>query len=186
MSKLVVRLCGLVLPLLCLSARAVEENPYKSAKVGDWIEHSSSTVTQMGNMTGKNKTTVTAMTDKEATLKLDIEAMGVKQSQEVKVPLDKPYDPNAVPGADAKVEKLEEGDEKVTVGGKSYDCHWIRAKITLIANGANTTGESKSWICKEVPMGGLVKGETNVTAKMGEVSIQMKSTLELTGCGSAP
>jgi hypothetical protein len=45
---------------------------------------------------------------------------------------------------------IAEGQEKITAGGKEYDCYWQH-----VFNGKD--GSSKEWICKDAPLDGVVK-----------------------------
>jgi len=160
---------------------AEQENPYKKAKVGDWIEHKMSNDMGAMKMESSMRKEVTAISEKEVTLKMTTEAMGQKNTMEVKIPLDKPYDPMN-PGAenpDLKVEKLGEGDETVTVGGKDYKAHWYSVKVTGKTQGMEMDTTSKVWISKDVPLEGIVKMETTTAKPM-----PMKVNMELTGAGS--
>src|SRR5436190_1336273 len=104
-------------------ARAEEkpaDNPFKDAKVGDWIEYKTVTTLNEAKLDGKVKMTVTARTEKEVTVKSVIFSQGLEMAgPETKVDLTKPYDPlstSTLPkGTDVKVEKVAEGKEKVKV-----------------------------------------------------------------------
>jgi hypothetical protein len=160
------------------------ENPFKKAKVGDWVSYQMSVVMSMGmTSSSTTKQTVTAKDEKEVTLQYETETEGRKHAQEIKISLDKPYDPTAsVAGMpQAKVEKLAEGDESVTVGGKAYACHWIQMKVTM---GPGMVSASKVWICPDVPLGGTVKMESVMDIKAGDTVMKTTSTMEMTGAGS--
>ena len=166
-----------------LSHAADVENPYKTAKVGDWVEYSSHTEGPGISMNSKSKQTVTAKTDTEATITIETDMQGQKSSQEQKIDLTKKFDPSdmsaGMPGGmKPKVEKGKEGDEAVTVGGKKYDTHWVENKVTMEMQGMKIESETKSWIAKDAPLGGLVKMEMKMMAGM-------KMTMELSGSGNA-
>jgi hypothetical protein len=98
----------LVLAAAPFVAAAVEENPYKKVKVGDYATYK--LTTKMGGMTveGTLTQTVSAKSDKEATLKVTGNVNGVEiPAQEQKIDLTKPWDPTKgalPPGTEAKVE----------------------------------------------------------------------------------
>src|ERR1043165_1695653 len=176
------KLFALVLATLAFASFAAdEENPYKSAKIGDWVEYKSNTEAQGFKMESKMKHSVTAKTDKEVTVAIEMDMNGQKHTQEMKIDLTQKYDPTtagAPPGQKApKVEKVKEGDETLTIGGKAYKSHWTESKMTMDAGGQPMETESKTWISKDAPLGGLVKMEM----KMGA---GMKTTMELTGSGT--
>ena len=174
-----------VLLLVKGSLAGEAENPFKKAKVGDWVSYSTVTVMSVGGMKTNStvKQTVKAKDEKELTVLFEMDTAGQKHSQEVKIPLDKPYDPAAAaPKApQAKVEKLGEGDETITVGGKQYACHWTQVKATM---GPAAVSTSKVWSCPDVPLGGTVKMETVVDVTAGDTVMKTTSTMELTGAGS--
>lgn len=159
---------------------ADEENPLKKAKVGDWIEYKMTSPL----MEGKTKMVVLEKSDKSVTIETTskLSAMGneVKTPpQKQKIDLTKPYDPataNKPMMKGAKVEKGEEGEEKIKIGDKEYDTKWTKSKTSITVGGMTLVSESKVWICKDVPFGGMIKMETST---MG-----IEITMELIGTGS--
>ncbi len=164
------------------------ENPYKKAKVGDWVSY-----TQTANMVAMNmkqsttmKQTVKAKDEKEVTLLIEVDVNGNKVSNEVKIPLDQPYDPNTAgmpKEMDAKIEKIADGKESVTVAGKPYDCQWSEVKISMKSEGMDISGTSKSWTCADVPLSGLVKSEGDMSMNAGGNEMKTQITMELNDCG---
>src|SRR5262249_34159826 len=78
-----------------------------------------------------------------------------------------------------KVEKLKDGQEKLTVGGKTYDTTWTTYKVTAIVNAAVVKSEAKVWMAKDMPLG-QVKMENTTNYGWSKV----KATLELMESGS--
>jgi hypothetical protein len=159
---------------------ADEENPFKKAKVGDWVEYKMTTAAMGNNIDGTMRMTLTAKDDKEATMETTgkISFMGNEMNipaQKQKIDLSKPFDPtagaNLPKGTDVKVEK---GDtkEKVKAGGKEYETTWMKMKSSIM----NQETEVKIWISKDVPLSGMVKMEMK--------SAFANVTMELTGTGS--
>lgn len=190
MIRTVSALCA---ALVFVAAAGAQENPFKKAKVGDWIEYKTQNSLMQGAGPGGAggmgmKMTVTAMSAKEATLKVEVKVGGKAvpnaPGQEVKVPLDQEFDPTKLTsqgkaGANAKTEKLGEGDETITVNGKKLACKWMEMKTTTTAGGQDVEAKSKIWLAKEgVPLGGMVKMESDVKSP-----IAMKLTMEATGWG---
>jgi len=188
-----VRLLAAAFAITCapLAARsAEEENPFKNAKVGDYATYKMAVKFAGTSLGGTSTQSVTAKTDKEATVKTTgvFEFMGNKQeipAQEQKIDLTKPFDPTKVgggglpPGTDVKVEKGKEGKEKIKVGDKEYDCTWTIYKVTGKANEQAITADVKAWMSKELPLA-MVKME--MTADVAKMKMEM--TMELTESGN--
>jgi hypothetical protein len=187
-----VRLLAAAFAIICapLAARSAEdENPFKNAKVGDYAIYKMSVKFAGTNLGGTSTQSVTAKTDKEATVKTTgvFEFMGNKQeipATEEKIDLTKPFDPTKVggglpPGTDVKVEKGKEGKEKVKVGGKEYDCTWTTYKVGGKANGQPFAADVKAWMSKDLPLG-MVKME--MTADFSKMKMEM--TMELSESGN--
>jgi hypothetical protein len=153
--------------LLVPAARAADpENPYKNAKVGDWVSYKMSTKIQGNAIEMTMKMVVDAKDDKEVTVKTTAMFMGQEApAQTTKIDLTKPYDPLKGLGAsmpqtkDTKVEKVEDGKETITVGDKKYECTWTKFKSTTKIQDKEIKSEVKMWVNKDVPLGGLVKME---------------------------
>lgn len=158
---------------------ADDENPWKTAKVGDWVEYKSAGT----GFSGKTKMTVTAKDDKEVTYEVTATFTfnGIEMtapSQKKTIDLTKDYD--AVSAANlqnnnTKIEKVGEGKEKLKIGDKEFDTKWVKLKSTTTVEGITVESEYKMWSCKDVPVGGLVRMDTSVSS--------ITSTLELTGSG---
>jgi hypothetical protein len=153
------------------------ENLYRAAKVGDWVEFTS---------TGASKVvmrqSVTAKTEDSLTLKLD-QTVDSKTGEpfEQKIDLKGAFPPPTKPDADAlytmKTETLGTGKEGRTIGGKKYDCEWKKEKTTITPKGEGQpmTIVTTVWRCADVPLGGAVRIETE--------SGGHKTVTELTGFG---
>jgi hypothetical protein len=180
-------LAVLALTLVTWNARAAdEENPYKKAKVGDYVNYTLTTKFGTFNIPGTMTEMVTAKTDKEATVKITGHLTIGDQKMELPaqtstIDLTKPYDPaktGALPGgAEAKLEKVKDGKEKVKVGDKEYECTWTTYKAKMKVNGQEIDGEVKAWTSKDQPIG-MVKMVMNadVAGQKMEVTMEMKET----------
>jgi hypothetical protein len=169
----------LVLPLLAAAA----DNPFKSAKVGEWVEYATTTETMGAKMEMKTKQTVVARDDVSVTLRIVASMMGKEMPpQETKIMLNKSYEPYVQGDTDAKVTVLGEGDETITVDGKSYKCHWGKAKVVATKPMAMES-TVKAWSSKDVPVGGLVKMESDSVMTMNGQAMNSKMTMKLTGSG---
>ena len=159
-------------------ADAPTENPYAKAKVGDSVSHKMIMANAPAGIPATTiKKTVTAKTDDSVTIKVET-MMGdmAMQPQEMKVNLKEKYDPAQGPNKDTKseVKKLGDGKEKVTVGGKSYDCTWSATEVTTTHNGTKYTAKTKVWMCKDVPLDGIVKTETEANGQ--KTSMELVAT----------
>lgn len=183
---LVRSLAVLALVLAPVVARAAdEENPYKGAKVGDFANYKMVTKVAGLNISGTATQSVTAASDKEVTVKGagTVEFNGNKMdipATEQKIDLTKPFDPtkaaNLPGGAEAKVEKLKDGKEKLKVGDKEYATTWTTYKAKMKIMGQEIDADIKTWLAKDVPAGGMVK--MTMTAKIGgqDMEVQMELT----------
>ncbi len=175
-----------------LAARAADDdNPYKTTKVGDYVTFKMTMKVAGQNVTGTLTRTVTAKSDKEATVKstgkfsLGGKDMDIPATEE-KIDLTKPFDPaklggpGALPaGVEATIEKGKDGKEKIKVGGKEYDCTWSTYKIKAKAMGVEVSSDAKTWLSKDIPMG-LAKMESTSDA----LGMKIEMTLEFTESGS--
>src|ERR1022692_1186428 len=147
-----------------------EPNPFKNAKVGQWVEYKVTSA----NIDGKTKMTIVAKDDKEATYEVagTLSSMGKKKTlpiQKLKIDLTKPYDPFSaanMKGACVKIEKVGEGKEKIKIGGKEFNTKWIKLKATVTVNNMNAVSEYKAWFSDDVPLSGMVKVETTTSMNM--------------------
>jgi hypothetical protein len=174
----------MVVALLACSLHAAQvsekENPFKKAKVGDWIEYRMTGP----NMEGKTKMTITSKDDKEVAYDIESkvsfngkEVTGPVQKQ--KIDLTKSYDPVVAANLKAKnatLEKEGEGNEKIKVGNKEYETKWTKLKSTTTFNNVTVVSDYKMWFSKDVPLSGMVKMETTVS--------NIATKVELVGFGS--
>ena len=156
--------------------------------MGDFATYTMTTKVAGFAVNGTLTHSVTAKTDKEATVKMTgtVEFGGNKMdipAQEQKIDLTKPFDPtkagNLPGGAEAKVEKGKEGKEKVKVGDKEYDTTWTTYKVKTKAMGQEIDADVKAWMSKDVTAG-LVK--MTMTAEFAGQKMEM--TMELTETGN--
>jgi len=166
-------------------ATVAADNPYKTAKVGEWIEYAMTTQVMGQSMKMKTKQTVIARDEVSVTVKIE-SWMGSQQmpASEQKILFNKPYEPYNLDEkmTDAVVTPMGTGSETLTVGEKTYACQW--SKVHIVATKPMPMDSiTKVWTTKGVPMSGVVKMETDTTMKMGEKSMATKMTMELTGFG---
>ena len=179
-----IRLLSVVM-IVCvapLAAPAQEkmENPYKNAKIGDYVGYKMTTSAAGKDFEMSMKQTVSAKSDTEVTLKTDVMFMGnALPSMDTKIDLTKPFnfaDAVTKGKTKGKFEKTGEGKEKIKVGDKTYDCTWITGKVAAEAKGMKIDSDVKVWMSKSVPMSGMVKLEMKST--------QFNVSMEITESGS--
>lgn len=160
------------------------ENPYAMANVGDFVKYKMVTEA-MGQTTESTITmTVTAKDENEVTLSSVVEAMGqTMPATEMKISLTQPYD-QAMWLQGQNIEKLAEAAETVMVGENSYDTMMTEYKYTMEQGGTVMEANTKSWIAKNVPLGGMVKLITTTTMDMGGQPMTTTMTMELVEVGS--
>ena len=169
-----------VIGLFPTTLLAGDDNPFKKAKVGDWVEYKMSG----GDIAGTTKMTIVTADDKEVAYEIagTFSFMGKESKaplQTIKVDLTKDYD--AISAANlkrtgTKIEKVGEGTEKIKFGKNELETKWTMLKCTTVVNDLTMVSEFKMWFSKDVPVSGLVRMDTTVGT--------FKSTLELTGYGS--
>jgi len=157
------------------------DNPYRTAKVGDFTSYKMSTKIGDFAVEGAMKMIVIEKDEKSAKLKIEVTVLGTNvPDQETTVDLTKPLDFAATINQGKKGGKFEqtgEGTAKIKVGGKEYDSTWITGKALGEAKGVKIDSEVKVWFSKEVPLNGMLKMETK--AAIANV------VLELTEYGNA-
>jgi len=170
---------------LCTFVRgADEENPYARAKVGDWVAYKMSTKMAGHDMTMEQKQTVTKKTDTEVTIEAVMKTPAGDQTSSYTVNLKDKYDPNSemkkMAGEGMVFKELAKGDETVTIAGKPIKTTWVQfesnGKVSAGGQSVNVSQKGKFWRSSDVPLGGLVKSESEM--QMGKMS------MELTGFGS--
>lgn len=174
---------ALCLPVLGLAAQAAEENPFKDAKVGEWIEFVMQTEAMGQKMEMQMKQSVVAKDETSVTLRMEATMMGQKMpGKDTKIALDKPYEPYLQNQnlTDAKATPLGEGNETISVGGKSYACHWTKVKVVATKPQAVEV-TAKTWTCKDVPVNGLVRMESETAMTMQGQPMNTKIRMELKG-----
>ena len=157
------------------------DNPLKDAKVGEWLQFASHTEVMGQKRETKMKLTVVAKDAVSVTLRtvIDMGIMGREMPpQDVKIMLDKPYEPLKSGSSDAVTTQLGEGYETIIVGGKSYACHWIKVK-TVETKPLAMESISTVWGCKDVPVNHMVKMESEATTTRGGKVLTTKTTMEL-------
>lgn len=176
---------------LTLSGVAADvENPFQNAKVGDYVRYKFSMENGSGKPLATVKHSVKARTEKEVTLLEEVETEGAQkkeQGKEIKIALDKPYNPLATTseGKPVKVEELEKGTETIKAAGRDYACTWVKCKTTLAKDGKDMVSIVKMWTSKEVALGGAVKTESQIE-QGAPGNAKLKTVMDLIESHRAP
>ncbi|HEV3384843.1 MAG TPA: hypothetical protein VG097_08500 [Gemmata sp.] len=154
--SIIVALTLLIVPVVARTAENDDFNPYKNAKVGDFATYKINTKVGGLNLPGMVTQTVTAKTDKEATLKVvsSINGMDLANPPQT-VDLTKPYDPTKgfTTGFEGTIKKAKDGKEKVKVNGKEYEATWTSYDLDGKMSGMDVKANIKIWLSKEVTLG---------------------------------
>ena len=170
---------------LAVAGQTPADHPLKAARVGDYATYALTQKVGTFEVKGTVTNTVKTVTDKEVTVEVTGQVSGMPiPPQTQKIDLTKPFDPAAAGvaknagKADAKVEKLDEGKETVTLAGKAYDTTWTTLKVTTKTAAGDVEMNIKAWVGKDVPLG-LGKMEMSSTV----TGMAMRMQLELTEAG---
>src|SRR5262245_29427777 len=174
---------ALTLAVAPVAVAADEENPYKKVKVGEYATYKLTGKSGGQALEGTLTQSVSAKSDKEATLKVTSKLNGMDlPSQEQKIDLTKPYDPTKAvlpEGTEAKIEKVKDGKEKIKAAGKEYDCIWETYKVKAKTMGMEIEADLKVWQSKDLP---LLVVKLEMTAEIA--GMKLDTTLELTESGT--
>lgn len=167
------------------------DNPFKNAKVGEWAEFFMTTEVMGQKMESTLKQSIIARDAVSVTLRTVNTMMGKELPPvDKKIMLNEPYEPyksltHGLSGAgysDAVVTPLGEGSETLTAGGKPYNCRWSKVKMVAVQPQAMES-TVKVWMCKDVPVSGMVRMEMDSTVTKGGKTMATKVTFELVGAG---
>lgn len=139
--------------------------PWAAAKVGDMCTYKG-----VNNM--KQVWKVVKVDDTHAHVEIAMEMAGQKMPARTQQ-FPKYSETGAPVATKSDVAVKELGTEEVTIGGKTYNCKVTQTKMQ--AGGKTIT--TKTWTCKDVPCGGMVK---NCSDAMGSMKVMM----ELVECKS--
>ncbi|MCY3024244.1 MAG: hypothetical protein NTW87_35150 [Planctomycetota bacterium] len=168
--------------LLCFSvavAGAADANPLTHASLGDWAAYKIANKAGGFSVEKETKYTVTRKTDAAVTIEIAREVGGQEATTSFTVDLAKKFDPRLLPFADKgemTIKELDKGEDTLTVAGKTLKAAWSTFEAAGTHNGRPIALQGKSWLAPDVPLGGLVKLETE--------SATGKRTMELKAFGT--
>jgi len=162
------------LVLLCVAGVTQAQDgdvPLKRAKVGDYAVYKMS-----GPATGSMRQEVTAVSDKEVTIKSTTTINGMELPADTRAyPIESKSD-SLPKNKDVKIVSETSGKETLKIGGKEYNCTWRAVTTSVKTPEMEVKSESKVWISKDAPVFGLVK---TVSTTFGSTT-----TLELSEVGN--
>jgi hypothetical protein len=172
------RLLFLALALLQVALAAQEQvtdadNPFRTAKVGDWVEWKTTTRTPAPNpdtppITSQSHIKETVKNVGRDLLEMQVEIMGQQDPvfMAIQYPLNRPFRPEWM-GQQGKVEQTAEPkSDTLEIAGKKQECSKRELKLTT-ADGVATL---KLWTLSEIPFGGIARME--LTSSNGTVTIR--------------
>jgi hypothetical protein len=151
----------LIVGMSSLTTQAEEkiENPYQQAKIGDWILYK---MTAKGLQDSETKQTVVEKDDKKIVIEMVV-TIGGKDQPPTKLTFDFTEKKDPVPpkkGNEPQITELGSGTETLKIGDKKYNCTWKKIKIVVKAGDQEVVTETKTWLSKDVPLGGQVRKES--------------------------
>ena len=142
--------------------KAAAENPYRLAKVGDWVEwkittQSPSEKADLPPVRGEShiKELVRSVSIKLLSMQVQILGQSDPVFMETQYSLERSYHPEWL-GQEGKVELLKEPvSEPLVIAGRSLDCVKKELKMT----GENGSSNLTIWYSPEIPLGGIARME---------------------------
>ncbi len=165
--------------------------PKLGGKVGDFVVFKSTKMIE-GKTTGRTvRSTLTELKDKVATVSsklvvADFDPELIPAIPAHGIPVGVALDPSQLPDdvyskLDAKPTRVTTAKETLTVAGKKLACDRVEMTVRRGAGDDAYDVVTKYWVCKDVPLTGLVKAEVaEKIPSLGEV----KATYQLTEFGS--
>jgi len=147
--------------VMVVASQAAEENPFKKAKEGDWTEYSITRKVSGATVAWAQKRIVTKVTATEVTVEVVTIVSGQKDTKDsYTIKLNEPYDYFKTYSESAKSKATATGEDKLVVKGSSLNTKWTEYELD---NGGKVR-KHKMWISTELPLDGVVKSETTLTA----------------------
>jgi hypothetical protein len=174
-------ICSL-LAVAFVTVASAQDNPLKRCAVGDWAKYLVTTKNEtIPMMSGKDKPNwrVVAVVIEDAVRINGYFMIGQNRSSTggAIYSSKEPYEPVAGLSRSKKVKVVSTSKEKLTIGGKQYDCTKIVRKVDQPLDettfSASWIGTSTLWFADSVPLG-LVKMENSYFTKLTKEDDGMK------------
>lgn len=150
-------------------------NPYKRSSVGDWNHYQHTKILPDGRQeTAEGTEEMIAKSETEATLLVELAVSGQVIQQTMKVDLTQPFEDRIgdamrqigveVPNDfEYSIGPAQYTDEVLNVGGRRYETTRAERALVMGQRGQSLSGTVKTWRCMEVPLWGVVKGESDMS-----------------------
>jgi hypothetical protein len=150
------------------------ENPYKHSQVGDWtFQEQTMTVDGGQSLTAQGTEELISKNDREAVVRLEMMLNGQLNERTVTIDLTQPLEDRmgdmlrqTGTGVPANLEislgPAQYADEKVNIGGRTYETIRARRTFVLAQRGTRFAGQVSTWRSIDVPLYGTVKGESEI------------------------
>jgi len=149
-------------------------------KLGDWVEMKVTTEIENKKQEQNIRFEVSNVDGNNLGARSKVTFRGKNQfTREINIPVTADMKPK-VSGKkpEIKVEMLGEGDEFISIGGKSYNCHWVKKRNTIKFPEHSIVTIFTEWTNPEVPVNHVVKRIIEQTGRT-----PFKVTQELVGAG---
>jgi hypothetical protein len=146
---------------LCAEGPADRKDLFAKDEAGDWVRY----VSTKSKTPSIARLTLIKKSDDQLTFELTHESSPVKPFTFTCKPADAAAVLYLLRGYNsaAQMKETKRESEKVKIGKKSYECTCISYTVTRAVRGApddTVPCKAKVWFCPEVPMGGIVKWES--------------------------
>lgn len=151
---------------------ASNENHLRNAKVGDWIEITSTADNNGRKIEQTKRQEVISIDDKTITIKTQVTVKGnALPPKEMIVPIDRFFPQNV--GVDRNL--IEESDEIIRVGDQSLTCHKTKYQMSIPLKSQTASATYTDWSSSEVPLCPKIK--TVVEQQVGKTTLVFTETL---------
>lgn len=170
---------AMVAPLLAGNS----QHPLRNTKVGTWLEYNFKSAFDPGALKAAKCSSrwwnADHITEDFLSVKFETFVFGQRRPGGNHIfHFDRPFEPTLKDVKGVKIKVLSEGNETLTINGKSYKCKWQMRQIDLAMDEQTVTPEykckSKVWYCADVPMGGMVRMENDISQRFSKGEEFMK------------
>ncbi len=170
----VIAMCFLAVTLFVPVMAGSTQHPLRSTKGGTWLEYSVRSADSPAAVKAAEGFSRWWTADNAAndfvSVRFESFVMGQRRRGGSHVfRFDRPFEPTLKDADGVKIKILSEGNETLSINGKQYNCKWQVRQIDLALDEQTVTpeykGKSKVWFCADVPLGGMVKMENDISQR---------------------